>query len=173
MGLDQSIYTKIYQNQFSGHSYVSTYDELENISKVNYEKFCKVAELIDFEDLVDLSNPDHYLSFTLDLELIYLRKCYPIHYWIISRSYAPSAQLDPFSGQFIIGKDFLETLKNCCDTVLLDNSKAEDIFPNESISFYDYDDIFFNKLSYLSKRLNQIISSPKFNYLTFYYSYSC
>jgi hypothetical protein len=176
MGLDQYFYIKVYRSEFYKEKDALSFpledqDAHQALLSDNYDHYLNALKLFDMSDLSPLDYMEPF-SYNLTVEFAYLRKCWPIHHWIIN-NYPNSGNLDPYNDSFYLGFPILEKLKNACDNVILDRSLAHLYFKYESISYFEYDELFFNKLIYLSQKLSIILNLQDKKTFLVKYSYSC
>jgi hypothetical protein len=175
MGLDQSFYLEIHRNEFyKDNSSIFTLqneNDYQLILNNNYQHYLDTLKLFDISELSP-SDSNHTFSYTLSVEFAYLRKCWPVHFWI-KNNYLYSDTLDPYNDSFHLSISFLTSLKQACDTVILDNSLASQIFKSQSLSSFDYDDTFINKITYLSQKISIFLNLQNSKTVLLKYSYSC
>lgn len=100
---------------------------------------------------------DQYLEDENGVELIYWRKCNQVNRWFNDKV-GKVENLEKLK----VTKEQLEQLKNDCQTVLEDHSKAEKILPTQQGFFfgsYEYDEYYFNDLEYTVNKIDELFNS--------------
>lgn len=98
---------------------------------------------------------------TISINVAYWRKANQIHNWFIAK-YAEQDDCKPvFIGE--IGR--LRELRDICQEVLDDKSKAEELLPTASGFFFgstEFDQYYFEDLENTIEQLDKLLNNPKF-----------
>lgn len=99
-------------------------------------------------------------------ELICWRKCNQIHYWFVDN--IQDGEDNCLSHCCEI--DDLIELRDICEEILNDNSKAEELLPTYEGSFfgtYEYDAWYFEDIKWTYEKLDRIIKEDKYDYFEY------
>jgi hypothetical protein len=108
---------------------------------------------------------------TVEFEAIYWRKANAIHKWFVDN--VQDGQDDCRS--YYVSRDKLRNLLEVCETVLKDNSRAEELLPSQSGFFFggtDYDERYFKDLQHTRDKIDELLSKPDFDKFDFQYQSS-
>ena len=135
MGLD--MYLK-------GNYYVSKYSDADLFEKLNK---------LDIP-----GKPDGAEANEISCEVMYWRKANEIHQWFVDNV---QNGVDD-CGTYRVRNEDLRKLRDLCNEVLADHTKAKDLLPTQSGFFFgstDYDEYYFESLKYTSENLTKILDS--------------
>lgn len=96
-------------------------------------------------------------------EVAYWRKANQIRKWIVDNT---KYEEDWDCVSMKIGKKKLKKLKEDCETVLADHSKARELLPTSSGFLFgstEYDDYYYNDLEYTVEVLDKILKETDFD----------
>ena len=108
---------------------------------------------------------------TVEFEAIYWRKANAIHKWFVDNV---QDGVDDCRSYYV-SRDNLRNLLEVCETVLKDNSRAEELLPSQSGFFFggtDYDEWYFKDLQHTCDKINELLSRPDFDKFDFQYKSS-
>lgn len=108
---------------------------------------------------------------TVEFEAIYWRKANAIHKWFVDNV---QDGVDDCRSYYV-SRDNLRNLLEVCETVLKDNSRAEELLPSQSGFFFggtDYDERYFKDLQHTRDKINELLSRPDFDKFDFQYQSS-
>ena len=143
MGLDMYLKKEVYIS-----AYKSMADRDIPTYKESYEKALAIAELAGLPLLVDG-------GVTVSVSAAYWRKANQVHNWFVQNVQDGVDECQPSE----IGFDTLAELREVCETVLEDHSKAEDLLPVQAGFFfggYDYDEYYFQDLEGTVKMIDEV-----------------
>lgn len=154
MGLDQYLIAKKYVGGYSFCEEKETYD--------------KIISLMGF---TDGEIQKHSPSLNVSVTVGYWRKDNHIHNWFVKNC---QDGVDECQISYVSHEKLVE-LKETCQKVLKDKSKAEELLPTKSGFFFggtEYDEYYFNSLEETIRLLDSILNNKKFNDWSFYYQAS-
>ena len=105
---------------------------------------------------------------TVEFEAIYWRKANAIHKWFVDNV---QDGVDDCRSYYV-SRDKLKNLLEVCETILKDNSRAEELLPSQSGFFFggtDYDEWYFKDLQHTRDKIDELLSKPDFD--KFYFQY--
>ena len=108
---------------------------------------------------------------TVEFEAIYWRKANAIHKWFVDNV---QDGVDDCRSYYV-SRDNLRNLLEVCETVLKDNSRAEELLPSQSGFFFggtDYDEWYFKDLQHTRDKIDELLSKPDFDKFDFQYQSS-
>ncbi len=108
---------------------------------------------------------------TVEFEAIYWRKANAIHKWFVDNV---QDGVDDCRSYYV-SRDNLRNLLEVCETVLKDNSRAEELLPSQSGFFFggtDYDEGYFKDLQHTRDKIDELLSKPDFDKFDFQYQSS-
>ena len=108
---------------------------------------------------------------TVEFEAIYWRKANAIHKWFVDNV---QDGVDDCRSYYV-SRDNLRNLLEVCETVLKDNSRAEELLPSQSGFFFggtDYDEWYFKDLQHTRDKIDELLSKPDFDKFNFQYQSS-
>lgn len=156
MGLDMYL---------SARKYVSGYDFDKEPEKQAYAEVLSVSGLTNSD--IKFGNP----SATIVMSVGYWRKANAIHNWFVENV---QGGVDECQRAWV-SREQLAELKQACDDVLADATKAEELLPPQSGFFFgstDLDEWYYESLKYTSKMLNQLLTSDNLKDYDFEYQSS-
>ena len=95
----------------------------------------------------------------VQIEAGYWRKANQIHQWFVDNVQGGEDECRPH----YVSREDLQTLKETCEAVLADRSKASELLPTASGFFFggtDYDDWYFQDLEATIKIIDDCLSLP-------------
>lgn len=146
MGLDMYLQAR---------KYISGYSTRE-IGDNDYEEILAFAGL-EKSDIHSEASPSAYIT----IDVAYWRKVNHVHSWFVSN--VQNGEDDCKS--YWVNTSSLFKLKDVCQQVLDDHSKAQELLPTQSGFFFggtDYDEYYFESLENTIEMLNSILDNPKF-----------
>jgi hypothetical protein len=149
MGLDMYLEARKYVSGYS-HRPIDEQNEYEEVLN---------SVGVSRADLTTEASPFANIS----VNVAYWRKANQIHAWFIN-NYAKDG-VDDCSPVFIGEIGRLRELRDLCQQVLDDHSKAEELLPvGEGFFFgsYEYDEYYFSDLTNTIEQLDKLLSNPKF-----------
>ena len=141
--------------------YISDYEFDEEGTKLAKA----IKEVIGFPEIQDVRLR------TIRFEVAYWRKANHIHDWFVKN--VQNEEDD--CGEYYVTKSDLENLKDVCNLVLADHSKAEELLPTCSGFFFggtDYDEYYFNDIIHTVKMLEKALELLEKYRFSFYYQAS-
>ena len=137
------------------------------LSKYNPED-AKVRELVS---AIDFGFPGEIEQVTF--EAMYWRKANAIHRWFVEKS---QNGIDNCA-EYYVSTEELAELREVCNKVLVDPSRAAELLPAQSGFFFgstEIDEWYLDALKYTVERLDVLLELPivKENEVSFYYSSS-
>ena len=108
---------------------------------------------------------------TVEFEAIYWRKANAIHKWFVDNV---QDGVDDCRSYYV-SRDNLRNLLEVCETVLKDNSRAEELLPSQSGFFFggtDYDEWYYNDLENTKRIIDNILEYKSDCLDNLYYSSS-
>ena len=141
------------------------------ISKTDYTKYRETMDADksvnnDYQIVTTLFDLDKYITkeafagLTISFPVAYWRKSNQIHKWFVDN--IQDGQDD--CQKYIVYSDRIEQLRDICNEVLADNSKAEDLLPNGEGFFFgsqEYDEYYFGDLQITVEMLNKVLELPE------------
>ena len=143
MGLDMYLYAEKYVSgtDFFNESDPTTYLQLE--SAVGAQGF----------------KPEHDSpSATVSIKVAQWRKANQIHQWFVDNT----QEGEDNCARYYVTREKITELRDLCQQVLADHSKAEELLPvSEGFFFghYDYDDWYFGQLKETNTNLTRVLSN--------------
>ena len=109
----------------------------------------------------------------ISFEAMYWRKANAIHRWFVNKV---QEGVDNCA-EYYVDTDILSELRNICNQILVDPSKADELLPPQSGFFFgstDVDEWYLEQLKYTVDRLDVLLDLPqvKERKINFYYSSS-
>jgi len=158
MGLDQYLFAECYASNAEWRG---------NESNELYQRVKAIADIMDYvdDDLVGDSNRSASITFKVG----YWRKANHIHQWFVTRC----QDGEDNCAKYYVDREKLAELKQACDEVLADKTKADDLMPCQEGFFFgatEYDEWYFKECERTSKLVEQLLKSP--NDWEFYYQSS-
>lgn len=159
MGLDMYLSAK-------KNLHPSTPEEIETINALN--------EQLGLPPLpTDISDAwDAFRVNTVKISVMTWRKANAIHRWFIDE-YSDEGEDD--CAPIYVPRMGIQELKDLCDKVLADNSRAEELLPTKSGFFFgstDYDEWYFADIKRTAAELEAILNNEAFKDLNFEYQAS-
>ena len=148
MGLDMYL---------EARKYVSGYSHRPLDEQNEYEEVLHSAGL-SRADLPDEASP----FATININVAYWRKANQIHAWFI---HTHAEGVDDCKPVYLGGLEVLQNLREICQEVLDDKTKASDLLPSASGFFFggtDYDEYYFADLENTIEQLDKLLTNPKF-----------
>jgi len=149
MGLDMYLEARKYVSGYS-HRPIDEQNEYEEVLN---------SVGVSRADLTSEASPFANIS----INVAYWRKANQIHAWFI-KNYAKDG-VDDCSPVFVGEIGRLRELRDLCQQVLDDHSKAEELLPvGEGFFFgsYEYDEYYFSDLTNTIEQIDTLLSNPKF-----------
>lgn len=146
MGLDMYL---------SVRTYVSGYEFSSTDEKSKFAGLLKTTGLN--KDDLKWGNPSGYALFTVG----YWRKANAIHKWFVEniQGGVDECQLAHVS------REKLQELKDACDEVLGNATKAKDLLPTQGGFFFgetEYDEWYHDEVKHTADMLGELLANPKF-----------
>jgi len=138
-----------------------------SVSKYNPED-AKLSELVS---AINFGFPGEIEQVTF--EVMYWRKANAIHRWFVEKS---QNGIDNCA-EYYVSTEELAELREVCNKVLVDPSRADELLPAQSGFFFgstEIDEWYLDALKYTVERLDVLLELPivKENEASFYYSSS-
>lgn len=149
MGLDMYL---------EARKYVSGYSHRPLDEQNEYEEVLAAAGL----SKADFSSEASPFA-TINVNVGYWRKANQIHSWFIN-NYAEG--VDDCKPVYLDGRSVLQLLRDLCQEVLDDKSKAGELLPTASGFFFggtEFDEYYFSDLENTIEQLDKLLSNPKFD----------
>ena len=99
-------------------------------------------------------------------QVIYWRKANAVHRWFVSNAQDGVDNCARYS----VSRKQLEMLMNCCQTVLDDMSKAEELLPTASGFFFgdtSYGEDYAFDLKYTVEKIREVLSDEKYEFFEY------
>jgi hypothetical protein len=148
MGLDMYMSVRKYISRID---FSKGYDEEKGWSRNDeFDRMLEVTGMTEFPE------KDETSGMSIEVPVMYWRKANAIHKWFVDNWAEGVDDCRPIS----INVDDLEELKNLCEQVAQDHSKADELLPTEGGFFFgstEYDDWYFRDIEYTAERLPQVI----------------
>lgn len=146
MGLDQYLYARRYMSN-------SDFGSLQKWS----ELYDKVSSATNIKDILSPElQGDSFNSGFITFKVGYWRKENAIHNWFVLNCQDGNDDC----GEHWVGREQLAKLKEACDEVLADPTKADEILPTADGFFFgttDYDDWYLSGLERTSKLIGHLL----------------
>jgi hypothetical protein len=156
MGLDMYL---------SARKYVSGYDFMPEAQQSEFSKILKAGGFSSSD--LKYGNPSAYVMVSVG----YWRKANAIHQWFVEKVQGGVDECQVARVQ----REQLQELKETCDGVLANATKASELLPTTSGFFFggtDYDEWYHESVKHTSEMLEMILSNPKFADCDFEYQSS-
>lgn len=153
MGLDMYL---------TGKRYMSKYFDKEDSERIQ-----KVNEVFGFDGEEDAD----YNAVEVSFRVGYWRKANQIHQWFVDNC----QEGEDDCKEYWVGRDQLEALRDTCNTVLADMSKAQELLPTQGGFFFgstDYAEGYKSDLKYTIERIEKILADKALGECDFYYQSS-
>lgn len=150
MGLDMYVYLEKYK------SYGKWKDDFESKKDTFYPE--------ELKELAENIQEQNFMSKTTRYQVGYWRKANAIHNWFVNKC---AGGEDNCQDIYVLEEE-LKELKEICEVVLKDHSKAKALLPTTSGFFFgsqEYDEDYFKDLEYTINLINKILKvSENHNY---------
>lgn len=148
MGLDQYLYAERYISTaaWRGQESNTLFEQIEST--------CDIAKYLDKS-----LQGDDYQSGAISFKVGYWRKANQIHKWFVDNC----QDGDDNCAKYYIDRERLSELKQLCDEVLADKSKANDLLPVQEGFFFgstEYDEWYFKDVDRTSKLIGKLLETP-------------
>ena len=156
MGLDMYL---------SARKYVSGYDFRPESEQEEYKKTLEAGGFTP--DDLKFGNPSAYVMVSVG----YWRKANAIHNWFVEKVQGGVDECQVAR----VHREQLQELKDTCDAVLANATKAEELLPTQGGFFFGdtaYDEWYHEGVKHTSEMLGLILSNPKFEDCDFEYQSS-
>lgn len=130
-------------------TYVSGY---EFSSDKNKDQYRQIVEAFDAAGIVDKDSP----SGTVSLTALYWRKANAIHKWFVDNV---QSGVDD-CGTYYVSDEQLQSLRDICQQIVDDPSRANELLPAASGFFFgstDYDEWYFDDLKRTVEQIDRIL----------------
>lgn len=147
---------------FSAKRYMSKYFDKEDIAKIE-----KVNEVFGVEGLED----EDYGAQEVKFRVAYWRKVNAIHEWFVQNCQDGVDECQ----ETYVSREQMQQLIDICRAVVENPKKANELLPTRSGFFFgstDYDEWYFDNLTYTADRFEKILKDPAFEKADFYYQSS-
>ena len=156
MGLDMYL---------SARKYVSGYDFSSQEQKDSFNQVLKAGDFSSSD--LKYGNPSAYVMVSVG----YWRKANAIHQWFVEKVQDGVDECQVSR----VHREQLQELKDTCDGVLANATKAGELLPTTSGFFFggtDYDEWYHESVKHTSEMLGMILSNPTFEDCDFEYQSS-
>ena len=133
------------------------------------EEGTKLAKMI--KEVIGIPEIQDVRLNNLRFEAAYWRKANHIHDWFVKNVQGDEDDC----GEYYVTKDHLEELKDVCNQVLKDHSKAEDLLPTCSGFFFggtEYDEYYFEDIKNTINMIDKALLLYNTGKINFYYQSS-
>ena len=147
---------------FSAKRYMSKYFDKEDSAKID-----KVNDIFGVQGLED----EDYGAQEVKFRVAYWRKVNAIHEWFVQNCQDGVDECQ----EAYVSREQMQQLIDICRAVVENPKKADELLPTRSGFFFgstDYDDWYFDNLTYTADRFEKILKDPAFEKADFYYQSS-
>ena len=147
---------------FSAKRYMSKYFDKEDSAKIE-----KVNQVFGVEGVED----EDYGAQEVKFRVAYWRKVNAIHEWFVQNCQDGVDECQ----EAYVSREQMRQLIDICRAVVENPKKADELLPTRSGFFFgstDYDDWYFDNLTYTVDRFEKILKDPAFEKADFYYQSS-
>lgn len=147
---------------FSAKRYMSKYFDKEDSAKIEMVNQVFGVEGVEDED---------YGAQEVKFRVAYWRKVNAIHEWFVQNCQDGVDECQ----EAYVSREQMRQLIDICRAVVENPKKADELLPTRSGFFFgstDYDDWYFDNLTYTVDRFEKILKDPAFEKADFYYQSS-